>query len=213
MAQLPYKNIIFDFDGTIADTFDAVIKIVNKDPGRFGIDGIDETEVPRLRGMSMRYLIREFNVNLIHLPKFVSMVQAELYEEADTIEPFPGIVTLLLDLKSAGAELGIITSNSKKMVERFLAKEDIHVFDYIHSEKAFFGKHQAIKNIMTKHSFEKEDTIYIGDEVRDIEATKRVSLPIASVAWGYNDYKALKLLDPDFIAVTTDDLRSILLPA
>ncbi len=209
-TQIAYKNIIFDFDGTLADTFDTAIRIINKEPSKFGIDGIDESEIPRLKNMSIKYLLREFNVNILRVPMFVKMLQEALYSEADSIKAFPHIEELIVDLKLKGGNLGIITSNSKKMVEKFLENEDIHVFDYIRSEKALFGKHQSITRIMKKYKFNPAETIYVGDEVRDINATKKVGIPIVSVTWGYNDEKILKLHEPEFMAHSVDELRNIL---
>ena len=60
MKNQRIETIIFDFDGTIADTFGAVVKIINDNKERFGIDGIDKYEVADLRNMSIKYLLREF---------------------------------------------------------------------------------------------------------------------------------------------------------
>jgi len=55
-----------------------------------------------------------------------------------------------------------------------------------------------------------EDVIYIGDEVRDIEAARAAGIKIASVTWGYNLESILTENKPDYIVTQPRDLLNLM---
>jgi phosphoglycolate phosphatase-like HAD superfamily hydrolase len=73
-----------------------------------------------------------------------------------------------------------------------------------------FGKAKVLKELLNKENLNKDDCIYIGDEVRDIEACKEIGLRLVSVTWGYNVDSVLKAYNPDFLANTPQALNKIL---
>lgn len=171
-------TFIFDFDGTIADTFYFVLATINKDPARFGIDGIDPTEVPRLRGLSIKYLLKEFNVSIFKVPKFMKIVRDEMSHNLADVNIITGMREVLIEMANKNIKMGILTSNSVDNVVRFLKINDLELFDFVYSEKNLFGKHRSLKKIIKKYNLDKKDTLYIGDEVRDVEAAERLILSL-----------------------------------
>ena len=110
------KTIIFDFDGTIADTFKLVIEIINKTPREFGVDSIDPQEIPRLRNLSVEYLLKEFNVHIFQVPWFLLKMKKRLKPLIKTANLFPGIKEMLFDLKNKNFQLILFSKNSYKNI-------------------------------------------------------------------------------------------------
>ncbi len=208
-SGLKIKTVIFDFDGTIADTFDLIIKIINENPARFGIDGIDESEIPRLRRLSTKYLLREFNIHLLQVPEFVTYIQQELSRRLAQVQPFPHMIDVLTNLKLLGLRLGVVTSNSAENVENFLKVHETGIFDFIVAEKSLFGKHILLEKVMSLNNLDKREVLYVGDEVRDIKAAKKAGVRIASVTWGFNSVDLLKKHDPDYLLNTPSEILDI----
>lgn len=61
-----------------------------------------------------------------------------------------------------------------------------------------------------RESIDPKDSLYIGDEIRDIDAAHQAGIAIAAVGWGYNSPEKLKKYNPDFFIDHSDDLFSLL---
>ena len=106
--------------------------------------------------------------------------------------------------------LGILTSNSVKAVEAFLREHNLQCFDFVESENNIFKKSKHLIKIIKKHSFNKQEVIYIGDEVRDIIASQEAGIDVIAVTWGYNKKEILKQNHPTFIANNPSEIYKFL---
>jgi len=106
--------------------------------------------------------------------------------------PEPDLKLVLEKLRKQGLTLGILTSNSKENVELFLKKNELNMFEFIYADKSLFGKDRVMKKMMKEKGIASKDIIYIGDEVRDWEACKKVGIEMIGVAWGFNSEKLLR---------------------
>jgi phosphoglycolate phosphatase len=204
--------LIFDFDGTIANTMDSAIDIYNNIAPEYGCKIISKTESTLLQSKKPQDLMKELGVTYITLPLIVLRVRNELYRELHKVVPFPGIVDALVQIKALGFKMGVVTSNSRKNVELFFKSNNLHdLFDSIYTGKNIFGKDRVIEKYLKKFNINKELAIYIGDETRDVEATKRVGIPMVAVTWGFNSKEALEHQQPAAIVSNPDSLLSALL--
>jgi len=80
------------------------------------------------------------------------------------------------------------------------------MIDFIYSGKSIFGKDKVMTHLFEKEGLSKQEVIYVGDEKRDIEASKKVGIPMVAVTWGISDFKTLEMLQSDQIAHTPGDL-------
>ena len=204
-----YATLIFDFDGTIADTLSAIVRLVNEHADEYHIRPLADSDVDELRGMSNLDIIKKYKVPLVKVPSLVLRAQKELNQRIDEMTPFPGIRELILGLKDMGVRLGILTSNSRENVLKFLRSRTLDVFDFIHAEQNFFGKNWALLHLLKKHGLKKDEVLYIGDEVRDIEACQKVGVPVVAVSWGFHRRKLLADKDPTYLVDAAVDIRAI----
>ena len=168
------KVIIFDFDGTIADTYDTLFDICNRLSGEFGYKPLDRTEIAQLRNLSYREIIKQAEISLFKVPILFKRVKEELNQEIANVKPISGIERILPIFKEQGYNLGIITSNIETNVLAFLEKNNWQeLFDFIYSGSTIFGKDKVINKCLQQRGLAKEEVIYIGDETRDIKAAKR----------------------------------------
>ena len=118
---------------------------------------------------------------------------------------------MLTTLVMRGYPLQVLTTNAKDIVETFLKTNDINVFTEVTSERNLFGKSASLKKILKHMNKKPEEVIYIGDEVRDIEACKKVGIEIISVTWGLQSRGALEKAGANYLADTPGDILNILL--
>ena len=206
------KVIIFDFDGTIADTLDAVVSITNRLAGDFGYKQTSLEELAILRNLNSRQIIKHSGVSIFKIPFLIRKVLSELNNEIQVLSAFPGIKEALIELKNQGNRLGIITSNSKENVTAFLNKNGLQeLFDFIYSGATIFGKSKVINRVLKSENLKSEEVIYVGDETRDIEAAKRTQIKAIAVSWGFNSKQVLAEYNPDFLIHQPNELIEVIL--
>ena len=207
--KLRYGTLIFDFDGTIADTLSAIIRLVNEHADEYHIRPLEERDVDELRGMSNIEIIKKYKVPLVKVPALILRAQKELNQRIGEMALFPGIKELVFGLRGLGVRLGILTSNSRENVQKFLRAQGLDVFDFIHAEQNFFGKNWALLHLLRKHGLKKDEVLYVGDEVRDIEACQKVGVPVIAVSWGFHRRKLLADKDPTYLVDEAPDIMAI----
>lgn len=170
------KVVVFDFDGTIADTHDTFVEIVNRLAKNFGYQPVNEEDLARLKNLSSQEIIKQSQVSPVKIPFLLYRVKRELNKQIDCLKPFHGWHPCLATLKERGYRLGIITSNTKENLTIFLGNNQLlNLFDFICSGTPLFGKHKIIDRLIRQNKFCPDEMIYVGDETRDITAAPRRS--------------------------------------
>ena len=186
------KYIVFDFDGTIADTLDVFKTIARNKYG--AVD--DDFELFRNEGA--RHIFKIMNIPLWKLPGMALNFTSELRHNKD-INLFPGIIDLLCNLKN-NYKIGILSSNSKENIIDTLKKHNIEdLFEFVYSESSIFGKHLVLKKMCSKYNINPLNVIYVGDEDRDIVAAKKIRIKNIAVTWGFNSKEKLSKEKPDYL--------------
>ena len=204
-----YKTVIFDFDGTIADTFSVFYTILRELGPEIGVGEITPEDILEYRKKGAKELIKQFKIKAWKVPFLVKKGQKMFGDHMEETEPFEGMKEVLRQLFEARIKLGIITTNSRKNVHLFLRKQDLEVFDFIVSTPSLLGKKGALKRIIRRYGLDKSETIYIGDEVRDMESAKAAGVVSGAVIWGYNDKELLQKEEPDFVFYKASDILSL----
>jgi len=203
------KLLLFDFDGTVADTFQSGLEILNLMAPEFRFRRLEDADVPRARDMRTRELMKFLGIPATRLPKISQRGKEELNKRMDQIRPFAGIVEIVHQLHSAGFRLGILTSNSEENVAVFVKKFGIDLFDFVHTSSKLTGKARVIRRILKEHKLKPKQVLLVGDEVRDIDAAQETGIHVAAVTWGYNSRKAICALNPDHLVEKPEELREL----
>jgi len=205
------KVIIFDFDGTIADTLDAIVSITNRLATQFGHKPISQEELVQIKNLSSRQIIKQSGISIFKFPLLVGKVKAELNSEIQTIKPFLGIKEALVELKGEVDRVGMISSNSKENIVAFLEMNGLQeLFDFIYTGATLFGKSKVIKELLKQEKFKPEESVYVGDETRDIEAARRSRVKVIAVSWGFNSKEVLAAQNPDFLVHQPSELIEVI---
>ena len=189
------KTVLFDFDGTIADTFEHMLDTLDQYTGDFGVEISDPKLLEDLRSLSAGELLKKFRIPRIFVPFLLRKIQKNFSKHIDEVFPFSDVIEEIRGFRSL-YNIGIVTSNSKSNVVRFLKKENImELFDFVYSESTLFGKHKLINKVVSKYKLNKKDVVYIGDEARDVTAANNAEVAVISVGWGFNSKKLLMSLN------------------
>ncbi len=204
-----YKFVIFDFDGTLADTEEANFVIYQKLAEKYKLKNITMDELGHLKKMSAKDVLEYVEVKKRYLPFLLKKGKSLLTQDIKNIRLCkPDIFHAIKYLKDMGIKTAIITTNSKKNVKLFLEAHNADNFDYIASA-AMFGKESKMKKLIKKEKVKPKDVLYVGDEIRDINAARNAGMDIASVGWGYNTVDSLKKHEPDYLIFEPSELIKI----
>lgn len=196
---MKYRSVIFDFDGTLANTEALALNIYNELADRYDYEPVRPEELQALKKMTFREMMDSTRIPMAKLPKILKTAQRLMRGEMSTVSPFdPALKEHLVELKSRMEYLGIITSNTRKNVTAFLDHQGIDLFDFIVSSP-LMSKQVKLQAVSRKYGLEKDDILYVGDESRDIVACKAAGVDCAAVAWGYNHPDTLLKEEPEYL--------------
>jgi len=192
-------TILFDFDGTIVDSFDAVVAVFKKISTTYNLHPVSTKEIQIFRNEGMKSAVKQMHIPLIMLPFILLLVKKELEKTILNCKPVTNIVSTLNRLV-INYRLGIVTSNSEVNVVNFLSQQKIEkLFDFIYSGSSLFGKAKVLKKVINTHEINPKRIVYVGDEVRDIDAAHTIKIPVIAVSWGFNSKEVLSSKQPDYI--------------
>ncbi len=203
------KHIIFDFDGTIVDSLSLSFNILNAFATKYGYKSVTMEDVHILKHAPVRERFKRINLPLYKIPKMTVDCMMMYNNQLHTLKSFEGIQSLLVGLKNEGLSLSIISSNAVDNITHFTNENQLNHFDNIISAKNLFGKDKTILKLAKQFKLKTDEILYIGDELRDVEACKKINVKVVAVTWGFDPLPLLERGNPDFIANHPDEILSI----
>jgi len=201
--------LIFDFDGTVADTFEAILKVVKSISKDYGMEKITDEDIKKFKEKGMRQLIKDLKISLVKMATINRRIKAIINKDIASLKSFPGLKEAFLELKKRGYSIGILTSNSKGNVEKFLKSNDLGFFEFIYSDSSLFGKDKVLKKLLREHNIKSNRVVYFGDEIRDIQAALKLNIKIVAVSWGFNSKKALEKYKPTYLLEKPSEILTL----
>lgn len=186
------KAIILDFDGTISDSFDQTVESYNSAAKTFGAKQVTQEDYKIVRNKSLRDLITHFQISKWKLPFLAVFTRLAFRKRVDELKAFLGMDELL-EILSQDYKLYIASSNSKRNLEKFFRQNPSIKLSIskVYGDINPFNKHNLILKVLSENNLTKEDVIYIGDEIRDVEECKKVGVNILAVTWGFSSREIL----------------------
>ena len=197
---MSYRGTIFDFDGTLADTLGETRRIFNEIAPDYGIRTVHEDELHALRHLSLKDLLSHLKIPKRRVPVLISRGTGMMRTNIASMPMIPGMGDVVRELRKTSDCLGILTSNMAANVEAFLdAHGLLDHFDFISSTSKLTGKAKHLKAIRKTFSLRYEEMLYVGDEIRDIKASRKAGVRVAAVTWGFNSRESLAAAKPDYL--------------
>jgi len=177
--------VIFDFDGTLADSWSVAAEELVAAAPMFGYRQLRRSQVEALRGLPTREVFREFGVSRWRIPKIAAHLRDRFERSAAQIKLFDGIPEMLAALTEAQILTGIVSSNSKGTIATVLGPANMRHVAQMECGASLFGKSRLFKRMMRKLGAASSVTIAVGDETRDLDAAAKAGIVGLGVEWGY----------------------------
>ena len=188
---MPVRLAIFDFDGTLVDSFPWFLSHLNRLAEKHRFRKVEPHELESVRALGSRALLRHLGVPLVKLPVIAREMRALVARDGRKFRVFPGIEAAFRELAASGIRPAIVTSNSEENVRAILGPELCALVEHFGCGASLFGKARLLKRALKATGLPAAEAVYIGDEARDLEAATRAGLAFGFVRWGFAREAAL----------------------
>jgi phosphoglycolate phosphatase len=201
--------VIFDFDGTIANSIIKLFGLINGLAPKYGYTPITSEKFAQMRDLPLAKACRILKIPLYKVSSLAPLILREYESLIPDLEPYPEIVDMLKQLEALDVSLALVSSNHKENVQAFLKHWDINCFSWVEGTSGILHKHASIRQQIKKHGLNRDHVLYIGDEVRDIKAARKSGIQVISVTWGLHSRENLARSNPDFLVDTPTHIVDI----
>lgn len=210
---MSYRLAIFDFDGTLADSFPFFVSVFNRIADEHGFGRVDAEQAQQLRHHDTRTIMRHLGMPAWKLPLASRSFIGLMRENAARIPLFEGIHDVLHTLSREGVRLAIVSSNSEQNVRLVLGPALAGLFHQYECGMSIFGKAARIRKVVKQAAVPAAHALYVGDQAMDAEAARKVGVAFGAVSWGYAPIEALRRVGPEREFGTPAELLQIGRPA
>lgn len=204
------KHIIFDFDGTLADSTAVFASAWNTLAQKYKFKGIELKEIDTLKKLSISERSKLFDFPMYKLPMILPQFYKLYRQSLNDVHLFEGMKELLIEIDKRGYKILIISSNSKENILEFLKMNGIHCVADVLCSNRIFGKDKVMKKFLREANVDSSNVVYIGDEQRDIVACKKAGIPIIWVEWGYDAKEVVQNDEPEYSVSTPQEILEII---
>jgi phosphoglycolate phosphatase len=191
-VRMTYRLAIFDFDGTLADSFPFFLSVFNTIADRHGFSRIDVERAGELRHYSVRQIMHHLGMPAWKLPLASKTFMAMMQDSAHMVPLVDGIAPALRHLHERGVLLTVVSSNSEHNVRAVLGPELTALIRRFDCGMSVFGKAGRIRAVLKSCGAASADALYIGDQTLDAEAARKAGVAFGAVHWGYAAIEALR---------------------
>ncbi|MBY0588029.1 HAD-IA family hydrolase [bacterium] len=202
-----YELIVFDFDGTIADSLHQGLAHYNSLASQYGF--LPVTDITAARAMKTKAFFRAHKIPLRRLPRLYKEFTRLQQDHMPSVRLYEGMSEAIALLKQR-YRVGILSSNSEENIRRCLRANGVeHHFSFVLSHSSVFGKHKSMRKVLKVEKLSKEKVVYVGDELRDMKAAAKIKIDACAVTWGIHAENVLLQEGPRFIARQPSDLLRV----
>lgn len=210
-SRLRYRLAVFDFDGTLADSFPFFLDSFAVLAREHGFRELSRERLMALRGSSAREMMAHTGIAAWKIPRVALAFRRRMAEHAADIDLFPGIDALLRALHAAGVRIAVLTSNGEDNVRAMLGPALAALVADYECGVAMFGKRRRLRKVIARAGVPDESVLAIGDELRDLDAARANGIAFGAVSWGFTTRAALAARDPEFLFDSPAEIQRVLL--
>jgi phosphoglycolate phosphatase len=187
-----FRAVLFDFDGTLADTAPDLAGAVNHMREKRGLAPLEAATVRPYASMGARGLLR---IGFGITPEDAGYIALrdeflERYAEAICAETrlFPGMASVLAELERRAIAWGIVTNKATRLTERIVPQLGVAPACVVCGDSTPHLKPHPASLLLAAKQLELEpgECLYVGDDLRDVQAARAAGMRSAAVAWGYH---------------------------
>jgi phosphoglycolate phosphatase len=203
---MKYKLVIFDFDGTLADSYPWFLTVFEDLAKRYKLPRLEQADFENLRTLEVHQILKDYHIPLWKMVIIGNHLKKLMSRQIGSISLVNGMEAVIEQLGITGVKLAVVTSNAEANVRQVLGARSLPYFDTIESGVSLFGKKARFQKILKKTGILASQALSIGDEVRDLKSSRAAKIPFGAVNWGYTDLTILQKHSPEEVFTQPDQI-------
>ncbi|WP_047533656.1 HAD family hydrolase [Methylotenera sp. N17] len=214
--QKQYDLIVWDWDGTLADSTGMITNALVKAAQQVGLPALDPAKATSIIGLGLRESIYALFGDLpeAQARDLAAQYNTNYYAGESEIPLFPGASDTIIELNKRGYKLAVATGKGRRGLN--LALQHCGLTQYFHATKTvdecFSKPHpQMLDALMDELVVMPERTLMIGDTHYDLQMAKNAGVHTAAVTYGAQSAVQLSPYSPEYVFNSFHDLSTWLL--
>jgi RimJ/RimL family protein N-acetyltransferase len=203
--------IVFDFDGVLGNTLDAMLRIAAQVAAEMGYPcQPSPADLDALERMEFSELGKQLGIPASLADEFARRSFDRFAALPEPPPVFPGMVQVVHALAQTN-RLAIVTGNTSRIVNRFLIQHDLQAcFSLVLASDAPGKRADKLKQIKLALDAPHGRSYLVGDAVSDVRAARETGLICIAVTWGHQSEAHLNRVEPDYLVHTPQELLKVL---
>lgn len=212
------KGVLFDVDGTILDSFNAIYAALSRVLRKFNVEDFKSGELKAMMdyqsfGEIVLTLAKRYN--FLDSDRILELSKDYLtyFEESvkTGMKLYPGIVEVIENIMQE-FKVGVISYNPGNIVKIQLEYFDLNrYFPFVRGFEEINGrKREGILEFSKLYGIGTEEIVYIGDQPKDVIEARMAGARSIAVTYGISGYETLSKEHPDFMAAHPEDILEII---
>ena len=144
------------------------------------------------------------------MPRVVRAFQVAMAEHAGELRLHDGVAGMLRGLSDRGHRLGILSSNREDVIRACLRANDVEGhFAFVIGYPKLFGKDKGLRRILRVEKAGRDGLLFVGDELRDLEAGRKAKVATVAVTWGFQSEPLLEAGGATYVARRPDEVLTL----
>jgi len=211
------KCVLFDFDGTLMNTWPGIERTIRSTLEALGVPVRDGVIDRALVGMPLAKVFEEILGRDSKSAEHATRKYRELFPLVgfSGARPYQGVKGMLMNLISGGRELFLVTARNEKIARQMMNHHDLTgFFTWVRGERegeVTEGKSHMVAEVLQKFSLVPEECVLVGDRSYDMDAAKANGLQAVGVTYGYGTEPELLEAGAGRLAGSIGELKKILM--
>lgn len=212
------KHIIFDFDGTLADTSPVILATMEAAIAELGLPPKTESECRATIGLRLEDIPLALWPGRHHIGATYAATYRRIFDEKKNClraRTYPGVIDGLRQLHKSGYTMAVASSRSHKSLEEYLGYFGIaRLFaDIIGGNDVKKGKPapDPVLAVCAHTDWLPADCLVVGDAVCDIEMGQNAGASTCAVTYGNQSQVELESAVPNLIVDSFPELTTLLI--
>jgi len=208
-----YPLIVFDWDGTLADSAGAIVDAIQQASRELGLAVPDRERASHVIGLGLHDSLRHAVPELPRerYAEFVDAYREHFRAREGATGMFPGIEELLGALRQRGHRLAVATGKSRRGLERAFERSGlgVHFVASRCADETFPKPDPAmLRELIAELVLEPRDVLMVGDTSHDLEMAASAGVDALAVTYGAHAAQSLRALAPRGVVSSVAELRA-----
>ncbi len=204
MANKSYKAVVFDWDGTLMDSTNHIVRAITNTCQDMGMPKPSHSQASWVIGMSLQSALYKLvpDLNADNVEEFIKLYQYHSSKTQLQVELFPGQVDLLKQLHAKNIMLAVATGKTRPGLDVFLQRLGlVDIFQVTKTVTEANGKPDPdmLQQIMLELDLAPESIIMVGDTTHDIFMAHAAGIDSMAVAYGAHSKEELLSAKPTIL--------------